>query len=174
MYDAPIRDAAQFLDDIQEMSESEIKDYVANLKNPKVEKKKNRSPVCKPLKSNGCGAENGVKISNIPIGCNYTQACNAHDLCYGSSLSQERCDRRFLRDMLAVAAKKRANWFEDSSRFDFEKEITKMFYYPQRLLQDIHAESCRNVAVSYYSAVSTMGNSAYTAAQENRRICSGQ
>jgi hypothetical protein len=34
MYDAPIRDAAQFLDDIQEMSESEIKDYVANLKNP--------------------------------------------------------------------------------------------------------------------------------------------
>jgi hypothetical protein len=35
MYDAPIRDAAQFLDDIQEMSESEIKDYVANLKNPK-------------------------------------------------------------------------------------------------------------------------------------------
>jgi hypothetical protein len=134
----------------------------------------NRSPACKPLKSNGCGAENGVKFPNIPIGCNFGPACNRHDLCYGSGVSRKKCDESFLAKMLLDTTKKSANWFENSGRFDFEKEITKMFYYPQRLIQDIHAESCRNLAVSYFTVVREMGSGAYNAAQENKRICSGQ
>ncbi len=57
---------------------------------------------CAP-KPNGCGAEDGIKFPNsIPFVFDFTQACNNHDICYGTLGSvRSNCDDTFLSEMLA-------------------------------------------------------------------------
>ncbi|MCA8101194.1 phospholipase A2 [Burkholderia contaminans] len=52
---------------------------------------------------NGCGPANGwLKhvIPNAPLGYDFTNACNNHDVCYGSRWGKNSCDNAFERDMM--------------------------------------------------------------------------
>ena len=51
---------------------------------------------------NGCGPASGwLKhiIPNAPMGFDFTQACNNHDVCYGSRINKGECDRLFRDEM---------------------------------------------------------------------------
>lgn len=54
---------------------------------------------------NGCGPANGMVskiIPNVPLGFNFTNACNRHDVCYGSAIRKWECDAGFERDLAGV------------------------------------------------------------------------
>ncbi len=67
---------------------------------------------------------------------NFTNACNAHDICYdGSGVPRSTCDSRFLNDMLSVCSR---GWTWGSRTW------------------------CNTAAYTYYSSVVTFGWIAYT------------
>jgi len=97
--------------------------------------------------TNGCGPEALYLYTLIPnniyywsfwtgtVRFNFTNACNAHDICYtGSGISRSTCDTRFLNDMRAVC-NTGPSW--DSRAW------------------------CRSTAYTYYGAVRTFGGIAY-------------
>lgn len=104
-------------------------------------------------KPNGCGADGGIKVPNIPS-ANFTSACNSHDICY-STCGKERaqCDQQFRTDLIAAC-------------YDYSQTFK---YNP------IHQERMHNKCIPavevYHRAVQIAGREAYDAAQA--KSCSG-
>jgi hypothetical protein len=100
---------------------------------------------------NGCGGE-GVppaitNFLNRFKDADFTPACNAHDICYGTcGETQERCDDRILKDLQAVCRATYAGDFE-------------------------HKGVCLSQARQYYRAVSTTGRKFYEQAQRDFCRC---
>ncbi|WP_155638289.1 phospholipase A2 [Burkholderia cepacia] len=71
---------------------------------------------------NGCGPAGGwLKhvIPNSPLGYDFTQACNNHDVCYGSRINKGECDRLFRDEMYgqcggATACREFANQYANA------------------------------------------------------------
>jgi len=70
-----------------------------------------------PLAVNGCGTAGGVPVPDFLVspqsaavgasyGAIFTAACNAHDVCYGSSgANKDVCDARLNEDMVAIGSR---------------------------------------------------------------------
>lgn len=97
--------------------------------------------------ANGCGAEGGLSAPDVIGSASFLQACNTHDICYGTCNSVKRdCDQAFLQAM------------EASCRQQYEGE-------------PLPRAGCIAVARSYYNAVSLGGSGPYAAAQSNACEC---
>ena len=53
---------------------------------------------------NGCGPADGIGafIPNAPLGNDFLEACNSHDICYDSGSSRSVCDNQFKVDLASV------------------------------------------------------------------------
>lgn len=102
--------------------------------------------------ANGCGPEGGISVPNYYylIGWfridkfPFVNACNAHDICYGTlGSSRASCDSRFYSNLLAICS---ANASTSANRV-----------------------ICNGLAWTYYEAVHLFGQSAFDAAQARAR-----
>ncbi|MBI3818035.1 MAG: carboxypeptidase regulatory-like domain-containing protein [Planctomycetes bacterium] len=104
---------------------------------------------CTP-KPNGCGSSDWMtKFLNTPLGLgvDFTPACNAHDICYGTyPASKSQCDLAFYQNLLAICA---ATFPNDQSK----------------------AAKCNNLAYIYYKAVDKFGGDPFKKAQEESKAC---
>jgi RHS repeat-associated protein len=100
-----------------------------------------RTQVPGEIKDNGCGAEKGMPFPNGGPTYDFTQACNAHDRCYGKCNSTRSvCDDGIYADMKKACS--------DLSIFNPMKPV------------------CYAQALIYYRAIRIGGCSAYEAAQK--------
>lgn len=52
---------------------------------------------------NGCGPENGPKVPGNYLGVDFTPACQAHDICWGTcGADRRKCDENFLSNLLTI------------------------------------------------------------------------
>lgn len=94
-------------------------------------------------KANGCGTEKSDKfIPDKPLGFDFTDACNNHDICYSTEgKGKETCDTQFKSDMDQVC----------------ENET------------GIKRGICKTVSSIYHISVKKGGGDAYDNAQENNK-----
>jgi len=114
---------------------------------------------CPELEPNGCGAKDDWKshfIPNQPQGFDFTEACNNHDINFGTlGFGFEKANEQFLRDMRAVP---------DLKKYVFSKTGTMRS----------ETLTSEDWALAYYSAVSgSAGKKAYDSAQKIARACKG-
>jgi RHS repeat-associated protein len=88
---------------------------------------------------NGCGSKGGTKVPGNYYGLfNFTPACNAHDLCWGTCGSDMvACNNQFLKDML--------------------DQCNHYYSWFNPLSIDVYMK-CRNIAYLYYWAVLWFGD----------------
>ncbi|MFC3051667.1 hypothetical protein [Kordiimonas pumila] len=98
--------------------------------------------------SNGCGAEDGIKVPDFPLGYNFLEPCNKHDKRYTYiNWSKEEADEAFEDELLEVVSKQ--SWMLRSPQI-------RLVYYHMGVM----------VAELYKGAVSKLGHDAYREAQE--------
>jgi len=104
---------------------------------------------------NGCGAKNGYKLKTQDTGLwNFTPACNAHDLCYGTCGSDKAdCDRKFRDDMYEAC--------EAYNRWLLPLLPPGVPIY----------RACRAQAYTYYNFVKIFGQGAFDEAQKEGVNC---
>lgn len=104
-----------------------------------------------PNKPNGCGAEGGIKFPSLfsggqfllkPVYVSFEDACNQHDICYGTCNSEKQtCDKNFEDNLIEAC-------------FTGAADIK-------------HINQCTRYATAYAIAVKTMGGNAYNDAQDS-------
>ena len=88
---------------------------------------------------NGCGAENGINVPDNWHFGSFKDACDAHDICYGTCGNDRKdCDKQFLEDMLSVCRDKK-----------------------------VFSGDCHMMARVYYRVVRWRGRGAYESAQDD-------
>jgi RHS repeat-associated protein len=100
--------------------------------------------------ASSCGSENSAQFPNEFPGFSFESSCKNHDDCYDTcGKTKTSCDAQFLRDMLT-----------ECSRIPI-------------LLAIVGGQSrnCRNLAITYSSAVVTRGGDAYQDAQKSCKGC---
>ena len=103
-------------------------------------------PDYKPT-ANGCGPKGGPKVSDTFGKASFLEACNAHDICYGTCKSdRDACDERFGKQLRAAC----------KSAY---RKNTK------------NRAACLETADSYHDAVVALGGFAYDDAQSEACQC---
>ena len=113
-----------------------------------------------------CGsAWNEPLVPDAPFGFDFSNACKNHDDCYGTcnegnSGAKEKCDKAFLTDMLT-----RCSQYSGKQDVCWRFVSCGMYLCLQPYSCD-KGSSCKEFASIYYSAVKSLGNSAYEKAQK--------
>ncbi|MEZ5098570.1 MAG: hypothetical protein R3C15_01920 [Thermoleophilia bacterium] len=97
--------------------------------------------------SNGCGPKGGPKVSDTFGKASFLEACNAHDICYGTCKSdRDACDKRFGKQLRRAC---RNAYGEGTKKRD----------------------ACLETAKGYHDAVIALGSIAYADAQSEACQC---
>jgi hypothetical protein len=96
--------------------------------------------------SNGCGAEDGLKVPDRVWGANFKPSCDAHDICYSTcNSSKETCDTDFLLGNVQACV--------DAG------------------YTGLALAGCKAIAGDYYLAVDLLGDDPYESAQKEACYC---
>ena len=104
---------------------------------------------------NGCGSDGDISGDIVP-NTYFEEACNRHDVCYGTcGQDREKCDLKFKDDMYAIC-----------ERIMNEKRGRNPYDFIGDLVYGWGLASCKALAYAYYQPVVWWGASAYEAAQD--------